>query len=302
MGSNQRTPKSITSQKPLLGIALMVGAMLVFPFLDVVAKFLGNDGVPVVQIVWARLTFGLLLVAPILYAREGIQSFVPRDPKLNMLRAFFIVVSTICFFGALRFQGVAETLAIYFVQPLLITALAPVMLGEKVGFRRWSAVAIGFIGVLIIIRPGLLSLNWGVALSLLAGLGSAISLLLTRKLAGGSSAMANTFYTSLFGTVFASVCVVFVWETPNLHQFMMFVLLAAIGTVGNYLTIKAMEHAEASLIAPLGYTEMINAVLAGWYFFGDFPDGWTFVGVAILIACAIYISFRERVKSVLEPI
>jgi drug/metabolite transporter (DMT)-like permease len=148
----------------------------------------------------------------------------------------------------------------------------------------------------------LLSLNWGVALSLLAGLGSAISLLLTRKLAGGSSAMANTFYTSLFGTVFASVCVVFVWETPNLHQFMMFVLLAAIGTVGNYLTMKAMEHAEASLIAPLGYTEMINAVLAGWYFFGDFPDGWTFVGVAILIACAIYISFRERVKSVLEPI
>lgn len=292
----------MTKQDPLLGITLMVAAMLVFPFLDVVAKFLGNDGVPVVEIVWARLTFGLLITAPILYAREGLQSFVPRDVNLNMWRAGFIMVSTICFFGALRFQGVAETLAIYFVQPLLITALAPFMLGEKVGLRRWLAVAVGFIGVLIIIRPGLLSFNWGVALSLLAGLGSAISLLLTRKLAGGSSAMANTFYTNLFGTIFATMCVVFVWQTPTMDQLQMFILLAAIGTLGNYLTVKAMEHAEASLIAPLGYTEMINAVLLGWYFFGDFPDHWTFVGVAILIACAIYISFRERVKTIIEPI
>lgn len=286
----------MTTNKPLWGIVLMISAMLVFPFLDVVAKFLGNDGVPVVEIVWARLTIGMLIIAPLLYSREGLQSFVPRDPKLNILRAIFIVLSTMCFFGALRFQGVAETLAIYFVQPLLITMLAPFMLGEKVGLRRWIAVLVGFIGVVIIIRPGFQSLNWGVGLSLLAGLGSAISLLLTRKLAGGSSAMANTFYTSLFGAIFASICVIFVWHTPTPHQMQMFVLLAAIGTLGNYLTIKAMEHAEASLLAPLGYTEMINAVLAGWYFFGNFPDGWTFVGVAILITCAIYISYRERIK------
>ena len=288
--------------RPLLGIALMVCAMLVFPFLDVVAKFLGNDGVPVIEIVWARLTLGMLITAPLLWQREGLQSLVPHDAKLNILRAFFIVVSTMCFFGALRFQGVAETLAIYFVQPLLITMLAPVMLGEKVGIRRWLAVAVGFVGVMIIIRPGFQSLNWGVALSLLAGLGSAISLLLTRKLAGSSSAMATTFYTSLFGMVFASVLVIFVWKMPTQHQFLMFILLAVIGTLGNFLTIKAMQSAEASLLAPLGYTEMINAVLAGWYFFGDFPDRWTFVGIAVLIVCAIYISYRERVKSVLEPI
>lgn len=297
-----RTAPELAKHRPLLGIALMIIAMLVFPFLDVVAKYLGNDGVPVVEIVWARLTFGMLITAPLLYSREGFQSLVPRDPKLNMWRAGFIMVSTMCFFGALRFQGIAETLAIYFVQPLLITLLAPFMLGEKVGVRRWAAVVVGFIGVVIIIRPGFQSLNWGVGLSLLAGLGSAISLLLTRKLAGGSSAMANTFYTSLFGSVFASMCVIFVWQTPTLHQLLMFVLLAGIGTLGNYLTIKAMENAEASLLAPLGYTEMINAVLAGWYFFGNFPDGWTIVGVAVLIACAIYISYREQVKTVIQPL
>jgi drug/metabolite transporter (DMT)-like permease len=286
----------MTNHKPLWGIALMIGAMLVFPFLDVVAKILGNDGVPVVEIVWARLTIGMVITVPLLLRSEGLRSLVPREPQLNMLRAGFIMVSTMMFFGALRYQGVAETLSIYFVQPLIITMLAPFMLNEKAGLRRWIAVLIGFVGVLIIIRPGFQSLNPGVFLSLGAGFGSAVSLVLTRKLAGGSSALANTFYTSLFGAAFASIVVLFFWKTPTPHQVEMFVLLAAIGTLGNYLTIKAMQYAEASLLAPLGYTEMINAVLAGWYFFGDFPDAWTFVGVAILVACAIFISYRERIK------
>lgn len=292
----------MTKNNPLLGIALMVAAMLIFPFLDVCAKFLGEWGIPVIEIVWARLFFGLLLTTPILIAREGMESLQPRDARVNALRGFFLVISTMMFFGALRFQGVAETLAIYFVQPLFITALAPLVLNEKVGINRWAAVAIGFVGVLIIVRPGYLELNPGVFLAAGAGLGSAITMLLTRKLAGKSSAIANTVYTNFYGSIVASVILIPFWVTPNFNTLMFMFLLAGIGTVANYLTITAMEYAEASLLAPLGYTEMINAVLAGWYFFGNFPDGWTFVGVAILIACAIYISYRERVKTVLEPI
>ena len=292
----------MTKNNPLLGIALMIAAMLIFPFLDVCAKFLGEWGIPVIEIVWARLFFGLLLSAPILLAREGLESLKPRDQRVNALRGFFLVISTMMFFGALRYQGVAETLAIYFVQPLFITALAPLVLNEKVGINRWAAVAIGFIGVLIIVRPGYLELNPGVFLAAGAGLGSAITMLLTRKLAGKSSAIANTVYTNFYGSIVASIILIPFWVTPNFNTLMFMFLLAGIGTVANYLTITAMEYAEASLLAPLGYTEMINAVLAGWYFFGNFPDGWTFVGVAILIACAIYISYRERVKTVLEPI
>jgi drug/metabolite transporter (DMT)-like permease len=292
----------MTKNNPLLGIALMIAAMLIFPFLDVCAKFLGEWGIPVIEIVWARLFFGLILSAPILLAREGLESLQPRDARVNALRGFFLVISTMMFFGALRYQGVAETLAIYFVQPLFITALAPLVLNEKVGINRWAAVAIGFIGVLIIVRPGYLELNPGVFLAAGAGLGSAITMLLTRKLAGKSSAIANTVYTNFYGSIVASVILIPFWVTPNFNTLMFMFMLAGIGTVANYLTITAMEYAEASLLAPLGYTEMINAVLAGWYFFGNFPDGWTFVGVAILIACAIYISYRERVKNVLEPI
>jgi drug/metabolite transporter (DMT)-like permease len=287
----------MTKQRPLLGIAFMIAAMLVFPFLDVVAKHLGNLGIPVVEIVWARLTFGLLLTVPLLWRIEGRAALWPRDHTLQILRALFLVLSTLGFFGALRFLGIAETLAIYFVQPLAITLLAPLLLGEHVGLRRWIAVLVGFAGVLLIIRPGMVEFNWGVALALWSGFGSAITLLITRKLAGGSSAVANTAYTNFYGAIIASVLVVWFWKTPTPYEFGMFILLGAIGTAGNYLSLKALTYAEASLLAPFGYTEMINAVLLGWYFFGDFPDQWTFAGITVLIASAIYISWRERVNA-----
>ncbi len=282
------------SHQPLLGIALMVSAMLIFPYLDVCAKFLGQWGLPVIEIVWARLFFGMIVTAPILVVQEGVESLKPRDAWINALRGVTLVISTMMFFGALKFQGVAETLSIYFVQPLFITALAPLVLNEKVGLNRWAAVAVGFLGVLIIIRPGFLQLNPGVFLSLGSGFGSAINLLLTRKLAGSSSAVANTFYTSLFGSIFAGLILIPFWQTPSFNEFLVMMVMSVIGTTANFLTVLAMQFAEASLLAPFGYTEMINAVLGGWLFFGDFPDGWTFVGVAVLVSCALYISYRER--------
>jgi drug/metabolite transporter (DMT)-like permease len=110
--------------------------------------------------------------------------------------------------------------------------------------------------------------------------------------------MTTTFLTSLAGAALTSIAVVFVWQAPTPQQWSLFLLLAFIATSGHYLIVRAYDYAEASLLAPLGYTEMIMAVVVGWYFFGDFPDMWTFVGVGILIACAIYISYRERVRNV----
>jgi drug/metabolite transporter (DMT)-like permease len=288
--------------RPLLGIALNLAAVSVFPFLDTVAKILGQQAIPVFEIVWARQFFGLLLLTPLLIANEGPQALIPQSPQLNILRAIFIMLSTVGFFGALRYLGLAETLAIYFIQPLIVTMLAPWLLNETVGIRRWIAVLVGFVGVLIIIRPGFQTLNAGVFLALGSGLGSAIALILTRKVSGIASAMATTVHANFYGTLMTSVIVIFFWQTPTLHQVFLFILLGFFGTLGNYLTLKAFTYAEASLLAPFGYAEMINAVILGWIFFSDFPDKWTFLGVAILIACAIYISYRERVKTVMEPI
>jgi drug/metabolite transporter (DMT)-like permease len=179
--------------------------------------------------------------------------------------------------------------------------LSPVVLGEKVGIRRWLAVTVGFLGTLIIIRPGFQHINPGMLMSLGAGTCSGVYMLLSRILAGQNRATASTFHTSLAGAILVSIAVFFFWKTPTTQQWFMFALLAFFATLGNYLAIRALEYAEASLLAPFGYAEMIMAVAAGWYFFGDFPDGWTFVGVGILIACAIYISYRERGKKLPQP-
>ena len=286
---------------PLLGIGLMLSAMAILPFLDVVAKYFGQQGVPILQIVWARLFFGTFVALPFAWNMVGVRGLKPNMPVMHGFRATFLISATGFFFLGLKYQSIADTLSIFFVQPLIVTMLSPLVLGEKVGIRRWLAVLIGFIGTLIIIRPGLQEINPGVFFALIAGASLAIYMLLTRKISGSAPAMVTTFYTSLMGGLIMCAIALFIWQPVTPVQWGLFVLLAAIANGGHYLIVKAYDHAEASLLAPLAYTEMIMATAAGWYFFGDFPDVWTFVGVGILIACAIYISFRERVRNI-EPV
>jgi len=202
----------------LRGVALMLGAMAVLPFLDVCAKILGQQGMPIVQIVWARMAFGLLFVAPLLLAQEGKQALLPDRPLLHLARALLLMSATFTFFLALTYQGIAETLAVFFVQPLVITALSPLILGEQVGRRRWLAVLAGFAGTLVIIRPGLVAINPGSLLALASGFSLASYMLLTRKIAGRDSAMATTYKTTLMGTMVASIAALFVWQQPAPQQ------------------------------------------------------------------------------------
>jgi drug/metabolite transporter (DMT)-like permease len=176
----------------------------------------------------------------------------------------------------------------------LITALSPVLLGEHVGIRRWASVFVGFIGVLIIIRPGFQAINPGVFFALAAGTSAAMYIIITRHLTGRADAMVTTFQTSTMGAIALTAAAPLYWVEPDMHQWTLIVLLGAISIAGHYLITRAYDFAEASLLSPFNYAEMITAVVAGWYFFGDFPDGWTFVGVAILITCAINISWREH--------
>lgn len=289
-----------TSSRPLIGIGLMLSAMAILPFLDVVAKHLGQQGVPVLQIVWARVFFGALVTFPFALRLAGPRGLLPNMPMMHGLRAMFLVSATGFFFWGLHYLSIADCLSIFFVQPLIVTLLSPLVLGETVGLRRWMAVTVGFIGTLIIIRPGLQAFNPGVLLALAAGASLAIYMLLTRKISGSAHAMVTTFYTSLMGAILLSAPVIVLWKDITPLQWALFLLLAAIANGGHYLIVKAYDHGEASLLAPLAYTEMIMATAVGWWFFGDFPDLWTFVGVGILIACAIYISLRERANNI-EP-
>ena len=284
--------------KPLLAIGLMIAAMTIMPGIDVIAKFLGQQGLPVLMIVWGRMFFSMALTLPIMLAKHGSGALIPDNPWVQTARGLFLVTATGTFFWALKFMPIADTLAIFFVQPLIITLLSPWVLGETVGVRRWAALIVGFVGTLIIIRPGFQEINPGVPLALAAGASLAVYMLLTRKIAGKTDAIITTFHTNVAGTVITSVLLIWFWHTPLSHQWLLMALLAAIAASGHYLVVRAYDHGEASLLAPLGYTEMIVATWAGWYFFGDFPDRWTFMGTAILIASAIYIAQRERARNI----
>ncbi|CAN5529617.1 DMT family transporter [soil metagenome] len=286
--------QSLPKQNTLVGIGLMLAAVGILPFLDVVAKFLGHQNVPVVQTVWARLMFSTLITIPFLLNGRTWRVMIPDQPWVQSLRGFLTVISTAFFFWALAYLPIADTLAIFFVQPLIVTALSPILLGEHVGLRRWLAVLTGFVGTLVIIRPGFAEINLGVVLALLSGAVTAFNMLLTRMVARRADPIANMFYASFSGMIFTTIAVPFYWQPPTQDQWQLFALLAVIGSIGHYLIITAYRHAEASLLAPLAYTEMIMAIAAGWWFFGDFPDEWTFLGLAILISSAIYISWRER--------
>ena len=285
-----------TSPNTLKGVGLVLLAMAILPLIDVCAKFLGQQGLPVPQMVWGRFLFGALFTLPFALATAGKAALVPVNPVFNSGRALFLILGTACFFFALKYLPIADTLAIYFVQPILITALSPFVLGETVGLRRWASVCIGFIGVLIIIRPGLHEINPGVVFALGAGTCSAFYILITRHLTGKANAIVTTFQTSAIGALGLTVLAPLYWIAPGHAQWLLLLLLGAIAIAGHYLITRAYDYAEASLLSPFNYTEMIMAVAAGWYFFGDFPDKWTFVGVIILIASAIYISWREHIN------
>ncbi|QIG50706.1 DMT family transporter [Nordella sp. HKS 07] len=286
----------------MTGILLMLAAMLVMPFLDVAAKLLGQQNMPVMESVWARFFCGTLLNLPLVLKNRAVRELKTDIPVTHTVRAALVIASTAFFFLAMYYLPIADTLAIFFVQPLAVTLLSPVILKEQVGLRRWIAVVIGFIGTLIIIRPGFQVLNEGVVLALLSGTTSALYIILTRRISGRTDPIVTMFHTNVAGPIITTLMVGFFWVTPSLEQWGLMLIIAFVAFIGHYLVIAAYHYAEASLLAPMAYAEMIMAVVCGWWFFGDLPDRWTFTGVGILIACAIYISYRERVRGIpVEP-
>lgn len=281
-------------RRPLVGIFLMLGAMALLPVIDVIAKMLGQAGMPILQVVWARLALGAVMTLPLALRIAGPAGLWPARPVYHGLRAVLLSGATFCFFMSLKYLPMADALAIFFVQPLVVTVLSALILRERVGPRRWAAVALGFVGTLIIIRPGVVEVNPGSLLALGAGTLLACYFVMTRSIAGQSHALVTTFQTSLMGGLMLSLMVPFVWQAPDLLQWGQLALLAAIATYGHLMIVRAYDHAEASLLAPLAYFEMVTSTVMGLIFFGDFPDGWTLAGVAVLIACALYISMRER--------
>ena len=188
----------------------------------------------------------------------------------------------------------AKALTLAFVAPLIVTAFSPIFLGEKVGFKRWSAVIIGFIGSLVVIRPGFVEINLASFGALGTGIMYGFYLIITRKLSTSDNPLLTLLLTGVVGAIIISCVMPFVWVQPTINQWSMMAAIGVFACIGHLFLILSLKYADASKLAPFSYFEIITNILIGYYFFGDFPDNWTFLGLAIIVMSGIYIYQREQ--------
>lgn len=284
----------LPDEHPLRGIALMCAAVFCFVVMNTFVKTLAPD-YSVAQIIWARYFFHFLLIL-LLFPRRIPTLLITRRRGMQVLRSVLVLLATLCMYSALRYLPLADVVAITFLGPLLVTGLSVLVLRERVGPRRWSAVVIGFVGVLVIIRPGLGIAHWATVLPLLMATFYATYQIVTRMIRGAADPLNSLFYLALVGVVATSVVAPFDWVWPDWRAWLMLIGTGFFGGLGHFAMIRAYESSPAATIAPFAYTELLWALGVGVIVFGDFPDTWTLVGAAIVAGSGLYVLRRERVR------
>ncbi len=291
------TEASRPADAPLRGVLMMCFAVLCFATMNTFTKELRGSDLPVVEIIWGRYFFHFALI--LLFFPRRIPTLLHTEDKgLQIARSILVLLATACMFVALGLMPLADAVAITFAGPLLIVALSAIFLRETVGPRRWTAVIVGFIGMLVIIRPGAGTFQFAALLPVAVAFFYALYQIITRLISHRSDPLSMLFYTALVGAVAMSAIVPFDWQTPTYQQWLMLIAAGFLGGLGHYAIIKAYERSEAALVAPFAYTEMIWATSLGLLVFGDFPDLFTFAGTAIIVASGLYVLQRERIRRV----
>ena len=268
-------------------------AWVMLPIMDGFAKYLSAD-LPVLQITWARYFFTVVFTFPVMFFFFRKNLVWTDKPKLQFIRGLILLTANICFFYAISVISLAKALTLAFVAPLIVTAFSPVFLGEKVGFRRWSAVIIGFIGSLVVIRPGFVEINLASFAALGTGIMYGFYLIITRKLSTSDNPLLTLLLTGVVGAVIISCVMPFIWVQPTTSQWSMMAAIGVFACIGHLFLILSLKYADASKLAPFSYFEIVTNIIIGYYFFGDFPDSWTFLGLAIIVMSGIYIYQREQ--------
>lgn len=282
------------SASPLPGILLLLAATATFACLDTLGKWLMQT-YPVAMVVWVRYLMHTLLMIALLAPRMGWNLVRSNAVGMQIIRALVLIGSSLMFFWGLSQMPIAECSAISFMSPLLLTLLSMWFLKEKVSPSAWIAVIAGFGGVLLIIRPGGELFTPVVVLPLITALLFATYQLLTRKMAGVDPTLTTLFYGALVGTVLVSFFVPMFWMAPKggFHAFL-FLMTGVLGGLGHFLLISAFERAPASTLAPFLYAQIAFSSLTGYVVFEAFPDGWSLIGILIIIASGIWIALKHR--------
>lgn len=283
-------------EAPGRGIACMVGGGLLLTMNDAVVKWVSGD-FQLGQILVSRGLAALIVIALVLCWRREFHVFRVRYPKVQLTRAVLMIASTFLFISGLRLMPLAENIAIAFVGPIFVTALAPLILAERVGWRRWSAVLVGFTGVLVMLRPGGESLNWAALFPAGAALCGAFRDLLTRRISHTEATGTTLFYSTLGVTLAGAAVAPFAWQPPGATDLALLALAGLLLCAAHFLHIETFRFAEAALVTPFKYSSLLWAGVLGFLVWGDTPDRWTLLGATLLIASGLYIFHREARQS-----
>jgi drug/metabolite transporter (DMT)-like permease len=279
------------SMLPAIGLVLLSVAL--FSIMDALSKILAAR-LEAIEIVWGRYLVILALLAP-LVARDP-RSLMAARPLLQAVRGLCLFASAVLFIAGLAFLPLADASAIAFASPLVVTALSIPILGEQVGIRRWSAVAVGFVGVLVVIRPGSGAFDAAALLPLLSAACWALSIVLTRRMGHHDKPLTTLLYSTVVGLALSSVALPFVWRPAGVADWTLMVAMGGLHAGGQYFLIAGLMRGAASLLAPFTYSQIVWSTLLGYVVFDALPTAWTWSGAALIVASGVYIAHRERIR------
>ncbi len=300
--------ESPSAQNPLQGMAIMAGAMAILPTMDAIAKYMATfEGMSPGQVTFYRFFFQLVCTLPILFAMFGMKALSAKRPWMNLLRGVLHGAASLLFFVAVKYMPLADVFAIYFVEPFMLTALSALFLGDKVGWRRWMAIVVGFGGAMIVIQPSYEIFGLKALLPVFCAFLFSLYLFLNRAIGEADSPLTMQTMAGIGGTIFMAAAL-FAGNsagstdfTPSLPaSWLGLVLLLILGTISGYahmLVVKAFRLAPLSLLAPFQYFEIISATVLGYALFGDFPNVSKWIGIAIIVASGLFIIWRERIQA-----
>jgi drug/metabolite transporter (DMT)-like permease len=280
--------------QPLTGIGLILLAMAVFSAMDGISKGLAAHLHPV-EVAWGRFLFITLILVPAVIRQP--RALVTRYKRRHVLRGLCMLCSSLFFIAGLARLPIAEAAAIGFVSPLMITALSIPLLGEQVGVRRWSAVVVGFIGVLVVMRPGTGAFDIAALFPIASAACWALGIIITRQMQGTEGVLTTLAWSTVVGFVVLSLTVGLFWRPPDALEWSLMAANGVLSAGGQVLLIAAFRYAGASLLSPFSYSQMLWATLIGYFAFGQLPDALTWTGAIIVIASGVYTLHRERIRA-----
>jgi drug/metabolite transporter (DMT)-like permease len=299
----QQASRSKESERILAGIGMVIVAVACFATLDTATKA-STAGVPILMGVWFRYAFQAVATTAVLLPLHGTALLRTRHPRYQLLRGALLLVSSTLAFLSLRYMPLAEFTSIVLISPLVITLLAATTLKEHVSPLRWTLVAGGFIGTLVILRPGGGAFSWAILLPIGLVLTNAWFQVLTSKLAQTENPLTMHFYTGWVGTLIASLALPFVWTAlPSWEWWALLCLMGFMGTVGHFILILAYQRAPASTLTPYLYAQIAFAMLGGWLIFSHVPDRFSLIGISMIAVCGAagaWLTVRER-RVPIEP-